>query len=79
MSESKYREAYNKGFKDGENHAFDGYVQQCYDELPYEEQIELLVLRQIRNEIEAIDVTMGMTDYPFIPKAKVLEIIDKYQ
>ena len=54
MSESKYREAYNKGFKDGESHAFDGYVQQCYDELPYEEQIELLALRQIRNEIEAI-------------------------
>ena len=54
MSESKYREAYNKGFKDGENHAFDGYVQQCYDELPYGEQIELLVLRQIWNEIEEL-------------------------
>ena len=37
------------------------------------------ILEQIRSEVEAIDVTMGMTDYPFIPKAKVLEIIDKYQ
>lgn len=36
------------------------------------------VLEQIRIEIEAIDVTMGIKDYPFIPKAKVLEIIDKY-
>ena len=36
------------------------------------------VLEQIRAEIEAIDVTMGMTDYPFIPREKVLQIIDKY-
>ena len=36
-------------------------------------------LDKIRAEIEAIDTTMGIKDYPFIPKAKVLEIIDKYR
>ena len=36
------------------------------------------VLDKIRDEIEAIDITMGIKDYPFIPKAKVLDIIDKY-
>lgn len=37
------------------------------------------IIEQIRAEIEAIDTTMGIKDYPFIPKAKVLEIIDKYR
>ena len=36
-------------------------------------------LDKIREEIESIDITMGVKDYPFIPKAKVLEIIDKYK
>lgn len=35
-------------------------------------------LNKIRAEIEAIDVTMGIKDYPFIPKAKVLNVIDNY-
>ena len=37
------------------------------------------VLEQIRVEIEAIDTTMGIMDYPFIPRELVLKIIDKYK
>ena len=43
MSQHKYNDAYNKGFKDGKKKAFDGWVEQCYDELPPKEQIELLM------------------------------------
>lgn len=45
MSEHKYKEAYEKGYEDGKKHAFDGWVEQCYDELPKKEQIELLMKR----------------------------------
>lgn len=37
------------------------------------------VFEQVRQEIEAINTTMGIKDYPFIPKAKVLEVIDNYK
>ena len=36
------------------------------------------VLEDITAEIQAIDVTMGTSDYPFIPREKVFEIIDKH-
>ena len=35
-------------------------------------------IEDIKTEIEAIDVTMGTSDYPFIPREKVLEIIDRH-
>ena len=37
------------------------------------------VLEQIRAEIEQIDNTMGIRDYPYIPRELVLKIIDKYK
>ena len=40
--------------------------------------IERAVLDKIRAEIESIDITMGIKTYPFVPKAKVLDIIDHY-
>ena len=43
MSEHKYKEAYNKGFDDGKKSAFTGYCQQCYDELPLKDQVELMI------------------------------------
>ena len=43
MGEHKYKEAYDKGYEEGKKHAFDGWVEQCYDELPRKEQIELLM------------------------------------
>lgn len=46
---------------------------ECFDAIVYGTP-----LNKIRTEIEAIDVTMGIKDYPFIPKAKVLNVIDKY-
>ena len=37
------------------------------------------VLEQIRAEIEQIDNTMGIRDYPYIPRELVLKIIDNYR
>lgn len=46
---------------------------ECFDAIVYG-----IPLNTIRAEIEAIDVTMGIKDYPFIPKVNVLDIIDRY-
>ena len=48
-------------------------------QIPLEVIANGIPLNKIRAEIEAIDVTMGIKDYPFIPKAKVLNVIDKYR
>ena len=62
-NEKYYSKEFMQGYKCGTKSQFDA---------------DAKVLEQIRAEIEAIDVTMGIKDYPFIPKAKVLEIIDKH-
>ena len=63
MSEHKYKEVYNKGFEDGKRCAFTGYCQQCYDELPLKDQVELMikygankpnVIVKIKEEIETL-------------------------
>ena len=63
-NEKYYSKEFMQGYKCGTKSQFDA---------------DMKVLEQIRAEIEAIDTTMGIMDYPFIPKEKVLEIIDKYR
>ena len=36
------------------------------------------VIEDIKAEIQAIDITMGTSDYPFIPRERVLEIIERH-
>jgi hypothetical protein len=48
-------------------------------QIPLEVIANGIPLNKIRAEIEAIDVTMGIKDYPFIPKVNVLNVIDKYR
>lgn len=43
MSQSKYQEAYNRGYDDGKRNAFVGFVYDNFDELSKKEQIELLI------------------------------------
>ena len=43
MSQSKYQEAYNRGYDDGKRNAFAGFVYDNFDELSKKEQIELLI------------------------------------
>ena len=43
MSASKYNAAYNRGYADGKQKAFDGFCYENFDELPMKEQIELIV------------------------------------
>ena len=83
MSEHKYQEAYDKGFKDGKKSAYDELVYECFEEMSPKERIEYLASEHgatFKKFIEDIKADIEAARYGLINDGLdvALRIIDKH-